>query len=87
MCMVHDNKFPDVPIWVGYHVDRQIIEVFFRNGGSIPIDWRVTDDMHNYMLKINKILVIRMEARKPVEGYDTSLQHIRNGTVVTAAAE
>jgi len=38
--------------------------------------------MHSYLLKINKILIIRMENKKPVEGYDTTFFRLKNKKVV-----
>ncbi len=35
--------------------------------------------MDNYLQKINKILIVRMANRKPIEGYDTSLLHFKDG--------
>jgi hypothetical protein len=38
--------------------------------------------MHNFLLKINKILIIRMENKRPVEGYDTSFLHLKDGIAI-----
>jgi hypothetical protein len=82
MCLVHDESFNAVPQWVGYHLDKRQIEIIFDGGASYPIDWEATDEMDNYLQKINKILLIRMEDKKPVEGYDTSLLHLRRGSPI-----
>jgi len=82
MCIVHDECFPGVPHWVAYHTDKMQIEIIFESGGTYPIDWRATPEMDQHLRKIDKILIIRMEDKKPVEGYDTSLCHIFNGRVV-----
>ena len=34
------------------------------------------------MMKISKILIIRMENRKPVEGFDTSFLRLKDGRTV-----
>lgn len=81
LCLVHDEKFEATPLWVGYHIDRRQIEIIFDNGGTYPIAWEATDEMNSFMLKINKILIIRMENRKPVEGYDTSFLRLKAGRV------
>ena len=82
MCLVHDNPFEATPLWVGYHIDKKQLEIIFDTGGTYPIDWEATDDMNNYLLKINKILIIRMENKKPVEGFDTSFLRLKNKQVI-----
>jgi hypothetical protein len=79
MCLVHDELFEATPIWVGYHMEKRQIEIFFDTGASYPIDWEATDEMDNYLQKIGKILLIRMQRKRPVEGYDTTLLHILDG--------
>ena len=82
LCLVHDEEFEAMPLWVGYHVDRHQIEIIFDTGGTFPIEWEATDEMDNYLLKVSKILIIRMENRKPVEGYDTSFLQLRAGHTI-----
>lgn len=77
MCLVHDEEFEAVPLWVGYHVDRRQIEIIFDTGATFPIDWEAPDEMDKFLLKIKKILIIRMENKKPVEGYDTSFLRLQ----------
>ena len=82
LCLVHDQPFEATPLWVGYHVDLRRLEIIFDTGGKYPIDWEATDEMHNYLIRMEKILIIRMEDRKPVEGYDTSFLQLRDGRVI-----
>lgn len=82
ICLVHDEPFEATPLWVGYHIDRKQIEIIFDTGDTLPIDWEATDEMHNYLLKINKILIIRLEAHKPIEGFDTSFLRLKDGKTV-----
>jgi hypothetical protein len=82
MCLVHDEPFEATPLWVGYHVDKRRLEIIYDTGETYPIDWESTDEMHNFLMKINKILIIRMENKKPVEGYDTSFLFLRNGKII-----
>jgi hypothetical protein len=79
VCLVYDQKFDNVPWYVAYHADTRQLEIFFDNGESYPIDWKATDEMNNFLLQIQKILMIRMENRKPVEGYDVSFLKDHNG--------
>ena len=82
LCLVHDEQFEATPLWVGYHVDTRRLEIIFDTGGTYPIDWEATDEMNVYLTKTNKILIIRMENRKPVEGYDTSFLHLKDGRTI-----
>lgn len=82
LCLVHDEPFEATPLWVAYHVDRRQLEIIFDTGGTFPIEWEATEEMNSYLMKINKILIIRMENRKPVEGYDTSFLRLKNGRTI-----
>lgn len=73
MCLVYDEVFEQGAVYCfEYHLDIKKIEIIFMSGETYLIDWRATDDMHDFLLKINRILMIRMENKKPVEGWDTS---------------
>lgn len=82
LCLVHDEMFEATPLWVGYHIDKKQIEVIFDTGRTYPIEWEATDELHPYLMNAKKILITRMEDRKPVEGYDTSFLRIKNGRTV-----
>ncbi len=83
VCLVHDEAFVATPLWIGYHTDKKQLEIIFDTGETLPIEWEATDDMDNYLLKINKILIVRMENRKPAEGYDVTFIRLRGGRVTT----
>lgn len=82
LCLVHDEPFEATPLWVGYHVDKRRLEIIYDTGGTYPIDWEATDEMNAYLMKTNKILIIRMENRKPVEGFDTTFLRLRDGKTI-----
>ena len=73
MCLVHDEPFRGVPAWVAYHLDMRRLEIMFDSGETYPIDWHATEEMDSYLRKLEKILIIRMEDKKPIEGYETAL--------------
>jgi hypothetical protein len=79
VCLVHDEPFEAVPVWVAYDVDSKRMKIIFDTGTDYPIDWESTDEIHYYLMKIGKILLIRMEDKKPIEGYDTSFVKYQNG--------
>ncbi len=79
VCLVHDEPFDAVPVWVAYDVDIKRMKIIFDTGTDYPIDWESTEEIHYYLMKIGKILLIRMEDKKPVEGYDTSFVKYKNG--------
>jgi len=82
LCLVHDEPFEATPLWVAYHVDRRQLEIIFDTGTTYPIAWEATDEMDIYLNRTNKILIIRMENRKPVEGYDTSFLRLKDGKMM-----
>ena len=82
MCLVYDQPFEAAPLWVAYHIDNKQIEIIFDNGGSYPIPSETTDKMHDSLMKRKKILIIRMENNKPVEGYETSFLRVREGKAI-----
>jgi len=82
LCLVHDEPFEATPLWVGYHVDKRRLEIIFDTGSTYPIEWEATDEMNAYLAKTKKILIIRMENRKPVEGYDTSFLRLKDGKTI-----
>jgi hypothetical protein len=77
ICLVHDERFEGVPLWVGYHLDRRQIEIVYVSGKTYPIEWVASKAMHNFLAAITKILIIRMEDQAPVEGFDTSFLTVR----------
>ena len=82
LCLVHDEPFEATPLWVGYHIDKKRLEIIFDTGATYPIDWEATEEMAAYLMKTDKILIIRMENRKPVEGFDTSFVRLEDGTTI-----
>lgn len=79
VCMVHDEPFDAVPVWVAYDVDSKRVKIMFDTGTDFPIDWEANDEIHYYLMRTGKILLIRMEDQKPIDGYDTSFVKYRNG--------
>lgn len=82
LCLVHDEPFEATPLWVGYHTDKKRLEIIFDTGGTYPIDWEATEEMNAYLSRTKKILIIRMENRKPVEGFDTSFLRLKDGKTI-----
>ena len=81
ICIVHDEPFGSTPLWVGYHLDRMHIEIILDNGEGYPVEWTADLEMDSYLSRISKILIIRMENKTPVEGYETSFLHLESGRV------
>jgi hypothetical protein len=79
MCIVHDEPFGSAPLWVGYHLDTMHIEIILDNGEVYPVEWTANLEFDRYLSRISKILIIRMENKRPVEGYDTSFLHLESG--------
>jgi tetratricopeptide (TPR) repeat protein len=82
LCMVYDTPFPLPPLWVAYHVDKKELDIIFIHGFHHYIRWTATDEMNAYLLQATKILMIRMQDKKPVEGWDTSfIRLLRRKTI------
>lgn len=79
VCLVHDEPFESAPLWVAYDIDTKKIKIIFDTGDEYAVDWVADEEINNYLLKINKVLIIRMENKKPVEGFDTSFLRYQNG--------
>lgn len=79
VCLVHDEPFEAVPVWVAYDVETRRMKVMFDTGTDFPIEWEATDEIHYYLMRIGKILLIRLQDQKPIDGYDTSFVKYRNG--------
>jgi hypothetical protein len=82
VCLVHDVPFEERRLWVGYHVGKRQLEIIFDVESTYPIDWVATDEMHEYLLKINKILIIRMQDKRPVEGWDNAFLRLKDGKTI-----
>ena len=82
LCLVYGQPILLEPLWVAYHVDKKQLEIIFVDDVSWAIGWEATDDMDAFLKQTNKILLIEMKDKKPVEGYDTSLIRLRNGRTI-----
>lgn len=73
MCLVFDTPFCtilDRYLHMRYDVEERRLFIVLNNELAYGIDWVATDDMHKYLTKIERILLIRMSIKRPVEGYD-----------------
>ncbi|MCL2504670.1 MAG: hypothetical protein FWE93_00210 [Alphaproteobacteria bacterium] len=82
VCLVHDGSFDATPLWVGYHVDTRKLEIIYDTSATYEIDWEATDEMNIYLMKINKILIMRVEDGNPIEGFETSFLRLKDGKVM-----
>ena len=73
MCLVHDELFERPIYWVAYHLEKSQLEIMFYPEGSYLISWNATLAMADYLAGTHSILLIRMEDKQPIEGYDCSL--------------
>lgn len=74
VCLVYDRPFRCVPdndpVHVRYDLTHRRMYVVFETHFAFAIDWVSTDEIDSYLRAISKILLIRMDNKKPVEGYD-----------------
>jgi serine/threonine-protein kinase len=67
-------------------MDRKQIEIVFESGQTFPIEWRATPEVDMYLGSIRQILMIRMEDKKPVEGFDVSFLRLGEGQSINDPA-
>ena len=72
VCLIHDEPFTGTPLWVRYSLSTKKLEILFDNGSRDLIESEVPDDVHPYLLQVSKVLLVRMEGARPVEGFDTN---------------
>jgi hypothetical protein len=87
VCLVHDEPFDAVPVWVTYDIETRRVKIVFDNGTDFPIDWEANDEIHPWLMKITKILLIRLLDKKPIDGYDTSFVRYLKGKYYEEQAE
>jgi hypothetical protein len=72
-CLIHDGLFEATPVWVKYLTDKRKIQLVYDNGKSRIIDYTMDEKLHKKLLNIGKILLVRTDNGKPIEGFDTTL--------------
>lgn len=73
LCLVYDRVFPvflDKHLHVRYCVTSKKIYLCLNKHFVYQIEWETTDEMHSYFMRINSILFILIENKRPVEGFD-----------------
>ncbi|MCI0148162.1 NACHT domain-containing protein [Paraburkholderia sediminicola] len=73
LCIVHDKPMSVWLHWVGYDIDQRRLKFLFADGSERTIDWRAPDEMHAVLMEADRLLVIRMHEKRPVEGFDVDL--------------
>lgn len=71
--LIHNRPFGAVPVWIKYLTAERKIQLIFDNGSHYTIDYVLNDKRHKILLNLTKILIVRTEDGKPVEGYDTNI--------------
>ncbi len=86
-CLVHDAPFEAVPVWITYDIDTRGMKIIFDTGTNKMIDSPLSDEVHDHLMKIGKILLVRMEDNRPVEGYDTNFVKYKDGAYYEESAQ
>jgi len=73
VCLVHDEPFENVPLWVKYKNLHKKIELLFDNGITQELAMTVNDSLNSYLVKTDRIALVRTENKNPVEAWDTIL--------------
>ena len=85
LCLLHDKKlgaaFGTIPFFAGYHIDKKQLEIMFNTGFSMPINFVLSDEIQQSLLKEKRILMVRMNNNKAVEGFDVVLVRLRDDKI------
>ncbi|MGE3770374.1 MAG: hypothetical protein AB7G06_05415 [Bdellovibrionales bacterium] len=73
ICLVHDEPFENIPLWVKYRNLNKKLEILFDNGTTRELPNTVNEMLNSYLVKADKIALVRTEDKNPVEAWDTIL--------------
>lgn len=73
VCLVYDEPFDGVPLWVKYRKPSRKIDLLFDNGATMTLKNDVPDQLDSYLINCNRVTIVRIEDQKPVEGWETIL--------------
>lgn len=88
LCLLHDRKlgptFGTIPFFAAYHVDTKVFEIIFNTGYSMTINFTLSGQIHQSLLKQKKILIVRMNGEIAAEGFELLLMLCKNGKIIDA---
>jgi hypothetical protein len=73
VCMTHDDILPAIPLWVKYRQLAKEIDILFDNGTTETVLSAIPEQLDSYLVNTNRVTIIRVENREPVEGWETIL--------------
>lgn len=73
VCLLHDEPFSATPIWVKYNQNQHVVDILFDNGTTHQAIRNVPPNIDSYLVNSNRVMIILIEDRKPVEGWETIL--------------
>lgn len=73
ICLVHDEVFQHIPLWIKHKKQSRQVEILFDNGALLKLPQTVPDTLRRYLETATKVNVIRTENNLPVEGWETFL--------------
>lgn len=71
--LIHNKPFAANPVWIKYLTSERKLQLLFDNGTHYTINYILNDKRHKMLLNLTKILIVRTEEGKPVEGFDTNI--------------
>lgn len=73
ICITHDAPFENTPLWVKYRQAAREVDILFDNGTSETIGFNIPDQINSYLVKANRVTLVRIAEQQPVEGWKTIL--------------
>lgn len=73
ICLVHDEVFEHIPLWIKHKKQSQQVEILFDNGALLNVAGPIPDTLRRHLEQATKVNVIRTENKIPVEGWETFL--------------
>ena len=90
LCLFHDKKvgptFGTIPFFIVYHIDKKVIELVFNTGFTMPLDFGLSDETHQTLIKAKNILMVRMNEEKAAEGFELALLKCKDGKTIDDSA-
>lgn len=73
ICLVHNEPFEATPIWIKYKKPSKNVDLLFDDGSVLTVYHNVPEQLDSYLINSNRVMIVRVENQKPVEGWETIL--------------
>lgn len=85
-CIAHDAPFSASPVWVRYETGPRRMSIIFEDGAAHDISTPVDEQIATRLKWARKIMLVRLQGGRPVEGYECRLRTFDEGGHERASA-